>query len=215
MGMTGRSDQTNLSRNLTATNTFVSIIRDIVTMAAAPPKTGPKTIDKVREAIDTIEDKKGASVIAIKSYIMSTWPETNPSQLKNNLKKAIEKGFETGLFKRSKNSEVQGPGLSGRILLNKDFLAAEAKAKASKEKLAEKKAKEAEKKGEKKAEKSTEKKSEKKTEKKTAKRDKSASRSKSRSKSRSQSRGSSQSPPRKTAKKTTKKTAKPKTDTKS
>merc|ERR1711988_1882652 len=111
-----------------------------LTMAAAP-----KTIDKVREAIERTGDKKGASVVAIKNYILATWPDTNPTQLKSHLKKAIEKGFEKGLFKRSKTSEVQGPGLTGSIMLNKDFIAAEAKAKASKEKLAEKKAEKKEK----------------------------------------------------------------------
>merc|ERR1712038_2204344 len=100
----------------------------------------PKTIDKVREAIERTGDKKGASVVAIKNYILATWPDTNPTQLKSHLKKAIEKGFEKGLFKRSKTSEVQGPGLTGSIMLNKDFIAAEAKAKASK-KTAEKSAK--------------------------------------------------------------------------
>merc|ERR1712038_462653 len=153
----------------------------------------PKTIDKVREAIERTGDKKGASVVAIKNYILATWPDTNPTQLKSHLKKAIEKGFEKGLFKRSKTSEVQGPGLTGSIMLNKDFIAAEAKAKASKEKLAEKKA-------EKKEKAST-------TVKKTSKKEKSANRSKSRSKSRS----SSQSPVKKATKKTAEKTAKPKT----
>jgi len=162
-------------------------------MAATAPKTGPKTLYKVREAIEKTGDKKGASIVAIKNYILATWPDTNPSQLKSHLKKAIEKGFEQGLFKRPKSSEAQGPGLSGSIMLNKEFIAAEAKTKVAKEKLAEKK-----------AEKKTTT-----TVKKTAKKDKSPSRSKSRS--------SSQSPAKKPVKKAAK-AANPKTtktDTKS
>jgi len=142
----------------------------------------PNTLNKVREAIERAGDKKGTSVVAIKNYIVATWPESDNAQLKNHLKKAIEKGFQLEMFKRPKNSEVIGPSLQGRIMINKDFVAAEDKAKKAKEKAAEKKSAAAEKKKEKK--------------------DKSPTRSSSQSppkkkKAKSPARSSSQSPPKK------------------
>lgn len=113
--------------------------------ATKPAPAGPKTIDMVRQAIEDLNDKKGASVISIKSYILKTWPDVNPNLLKSRLKKAVEKGFEQGLFVRPAKADTQGPGLTGRIKINKDHVAAEEKAKKAKAKATTKKAVTAEK----------------------------------------------------------------------
>lgn len=72
------------------------------------PKASPKTLDMVIEAIRKLEDRKGASVVAIKNYILTTYPEKDPAHVKSSLKKAIQKGFEEELLVRPKSSEVQG-----------------------------------------------------------------------------------------------------------
>lgn len=80
--------------------------------AAAKPKakkvsTGPKTTDMVVEAIAALNDRKGASVPAIKKYIVEKYA-ADPSMLKHRLKKALEKGIESGQIVRPKGAEETG-----------------------------------------------------------------------------------------------------------
>ena len=92
-------------------HTYVDPSRDKMTGDAAKPKaasTGPKTLDMVRAAIEANSDRKGTSVPAIKSYIIGHYPDVDPQRLKFRLKKAIEKGFESGLLCRPKSSEFTG-----------------------------------------------------------------------------------------------------------
>ncbi|XP_071486391.1 uncharacterized protein [Diadema antillarum] len=78
----------------------------------------PKYIDMVVDAIKQLDEKKGASVIAVKQWIMQTYPEIDQARLKGQLKMAITKGVASGIIVRPKKSEGMGT-LTGRYKLGK------------------------------------------------------------------------------------------------
>lgn len=77
----------------------------------------PKTFDMVVEAIKTLKDKKGTSVQAIKSFILSHYPTVSAAHLTSGLRRAIKSGLESGAFVRPKDSQANG--VSGRLRLGK------------------------------------------------------------------------------------------------
>nr|AAB48830.1 cleavage stage histone H1 [Psammechinus miliaris] len=79
----------------------------------------PKYNDMLIEALKALDEKKGASVIAIKHWIIQTYPEVNQTRMKNLLRMAIKRGVESGLIVRPKKSEGMGAALTGRFKLGK------------------------------------------------------------------------------------------------
>lgn len=77
----------------------------------------PKTMDMVVEAIKTLKDRKGISVQAIKSYILSHYATVSPTHLTSSLRRALKTGIESGVLVRPKDSNASG--VSGRLRLGK------------------------------------------------------------------------------------------------
>lgn len=102
------------------------------------PATHPSWYEMVIEAVSSNKDSKGASVQAIKTYIVATYPTVDQNSMRHHIKRALEKGIKLKLLKRPKASE-DATGLTGRFKLDKVTVAAEAKAKAKKLKKAEEK----------------------------------------------------------------------------
>ena len=95
----------------------------------ATASTQPKTIDMVVEAISAQTDRKGASVPSIKSYILEKYVSVDPNMLKSRLKRALEKGLESGVIVRPKGWEESGSTLVGRFRVDKTKLAGAKKEK--------------------------------------------------------------------------------------
>ena len=72
------------------------------------PSTNPTTLAMVVEAIGALQDRKGASIQAIKGYILDKYPTVDPATMKSRLKKAIQKGIDNGTIVRPKSSEEAG-----------------------------------------------------------------------------------------------------------
>lgn len=77
---------------------------------------GPKTVDMVVDAITTLNDRKGASIQAIKAFILEKHPTIDPVRLKSMLKKAIKKGMESGVIVRPKSSDASGGCFVSKVL---------------------------------------------------------------------------------------------------
>ncbi len=79
---------------------------DEATINTAPA--GTNTLDMVLAAITSINDRKGATVPAIKTFILANYTTVDPTRLRSRLKKALEKGFDMGIIARPKTSDVSG-----------------------------------------------------------------------------------------------------------
>ncbi|XP_034973289.2 sperm-specific protein PHI-2B/PHI-3-like [Zootoca vivipara] len=100
-----------------------------LTSPVARPKTqNPPTLTMVMEAVKTLDEPKGVSVVAIKRYILGSYPGVDPIRLKYALKVALAKGLERGSLIRPRNSSALGA--TGRFKLGPE----EAKEKKRQEK---------------------------------------------------------------------------------
>ncbi|XP_006820305.2 sperm-specific protein PHI-2B/PHI-3-like, partial [Saccoglossus kowalevskii] len=77
----------------------------------------PKTMDMVVEALTTLKDRKGISVQAIKTYILTHYTTVSPTHLTSSLRRALKTGLESGMLVRPKDSHANG--VSGRLRLGK------------------------------------------------------------------------------------------------
>lgn len=68
----------------------------------------PPTLQMVKEALRAHDAKKGASVVAIKRFILAKYPTVDPIRLKYLLKKALSKGLSCGELVRPHNSTAVG-----------------------------------------------------------------------------------------------------------
>lgn len=62
----------------------------------------------VKEALRAHDEKKGASVVAIKRFILAKYPSVDPIRLKYLLKQALSKGLSCGELVRPHNSSAVG-----------------------------------------------------------------------------------------------------------
>ena len=68
----------------------------------------PPTLHMVIEAVRAQGGKQGASVIAIKRFILAKYPTVDPIRLKYLLKRALSKGLSRGDLVRPRNSSATG-----------------------------------------------------------------------------------------------------------
>ncbi|RMB99075.1 hypothetical protein DUI87_24621 [Hirundo rustica rustica] len=68
----------------------------------------PPTLHMVKEALRAHDEKKGASVVAIKRFILAKYPTVDPIRLKYLLKQALSKGLSCGDLVRPHNSSAVG-----------------------------------------------------------------------------------------------------------
>ncbi|NXN02832.1 B4 protein, partial [Sylvia borin] len=72
------------------------------------PTQHPPTLHMVKEALRAHDEKKGASVVAIKRFILGKYPTVDPIRLKYQLKQALSKGLSCGDLVRPPNSSAVG-----------------------------------------------------------------------------------------------------------
>lgn len=68
----------------------------------------PPTLHMVLEALQAQDGKKGASVVAIKRFILTKYPTVDPVRLKYLLKRALATGLSRGFLVRPHNSSALG-----------------------------------------------------------------------------------------------------------
>ncbi|KAM3622380.1 uncharacterized protein V6R79_023969 [Siganus canaliculatus] len=78
--------------------------------------THPSTAIMVKEALKTLDSRKGVSSQAIQSYIKQKYPSVDLVRLKHLVRRALKKGLETGTLVRPANSNVT-TGATGKFRL--------------------------------------------------------------------------------------------------
>ncbi|XP_054371993.1 histone H1.8 [Molothrus ater] len=79
----------------------------------------PPTLQMVKEALRAHDEKKGASVVAIKRFILAKYPTVDPIRLKYLLKQALSKGLSCGDLVRPHNSSAVGATGTFKLALKK------------------------------------------------------------------------------------------------
>ncbi|XP_053809777.1 histone H1.8 [Vidua chalybeata] len=79
----------------------------------------PPTLQMVKEALRAHDEKKGASVVAIKRFILAKYPTVDPIRLKYLLKQALSKGLSCGDLVRPQNSSSVGATGTFKLALRK------------------------------------------------------------------------------------------------
>lgn len=80
----------------------------------------PSTLQMVIEALQTKDRKKGASISAIKKFILTNYPAVGPCRLTYWLKLALNKGLNSGVLMRPSNSTATGT--TGTFLVSRGML---------------------------------------------------------------------------------------------
>ncbi|CDQ74531.1 unnamed protein product [Oncorhynchus mykiss] len=68
----------------------------------------PPTMIMVKEALKELDSRKGVSSQAIRSYITEKYPSLDQVRLKYMMRKALNKGIESGVLARPPNSTASG-----------------------------------------------------------------------------------------------------------
>ncbi|XP_038004955.1 histone H1.8 [Motacilla alba alba] len=79
----------------------------------------PPTLQMIKEALQAHDEKKGASVVAIKRFILAKYPTVDPIRLKYMLKQALSKGLSCGELVRPHNSTAVGATGTFKLALKK------------------------------------------------------------------------------------------------
>ncbi|XP_033373464.1 histone H1oo isoform X1 [Parus major] len=79
----------------------------------------PPTLQMIKEALRAHDEKKGASVVAIKRFILAKYPTVDPIRLKYMLKQALSKGLSCGDLVRPHNSSAVGATGTFKLALKK------------------------------------------------------------------------------------------------
>uniref|UniRef100_A0A8C9NUU7 H1.8 linker histone n=1 Tax=Serinus canaria TaxID=9135 RepID=A0A8C9NUU7_SERCA len=90
----------------------------------------PPTLQMVKEALRAHDEKKGASVVAIKRFILTKYPSVDPIRLKYLLKQALSKGLSCGDLVRPHRSTAVGA--TGTFKVSEDAAAAPDRGQAPK-----------------------------------------------------------------------------------
>ncbi|RLV89065.1 hypothetical protein DV515_00015071 [Chloebia gouldiae] len=70
----------------------------------------PPTLQMVKEALRAHDEKKGASAVAIRRFILAKYPTVDSIRLKYLLKRALSKGLSCGDLVRHNSSSVGATG---------------------------------------------------------------------------------------------------------
>uniref|UniRef100_A0A8C4U015 H15 domain-containing protein n=1 Tax=Falco tinnunculus TaxID=100819 RepID=A0A8C4U015_FALTI len=81
----------------------------------------PSTPHIVTEALQAQDKRKGASIVAIKRFILAKYPTVDPGHLGDLLKQALSKGLSCGDLVRPHNSSAMGA--TGRFKVDRGLLA--------------------------------------------------------------------------------------------
>ncbi|XP_062845289.1 protein B4 [Trichomycterus rosablanca] len=76
----------------------------------------PPTMEMIKEALKELDQRKGVSAQAIRSYIKEKYTTMDESRIKLMVRKALIKGIESGVFVRPANSSTT-TGAQGRFRL--------------------------------------------------------------------------------------------------
>ncbi|XP_067295993.1 linker histone H1M [Pseudorasbora parva] len=87
----------------------------------------PSAMDMVKEALKELDSRKGVSAQAIRGYVKEKYKTVDENRLKLMVRRALNKGIETGVFVRPANSGTTTTGAQGRFRI-----AAKTKAKEPK-----------------------------------------------------------------------------------
>ncbi|XP_055562522.1 LOW QUALITY PROTEIN: histone H1.8 [Falco cherrug] len=68
----------------------------------------PSTLHMVTEALQAQDERKGASIVATKRFILAKYPTVDPGHLGDLLKQALSKGLSCGDLVRPHNSSAMG-----------------------------------------------------------------------------------------------------------
>ncbi|XP_023790818.1 histone H1oo isoform X2 [Cyanistes caeruleus] len=79
----------------------------------------PPTLQMIKEALRAHDEKKGASVVAIKRFILAKYPTVDPIRLKYMLKQGLSKGLSCGDLVRPHNSSAVGATGTFKLALKK------------------------------------------------------------------------------------------------
>jgi len=72
-------------------------------------------MEMVKEALKELDTRKGVSAQAIRTYIKEKYKTVDETRLKFMVRKALNKGIETGVFVRPANSGATMTGAQGRF----------------------------------------------------------------------------------------------------
>ncbi|XP_016099981.1 linker histone H1M isoform X2 [Sinocyclocheilus grahami] len=75
----------------------------------------PSTMEMVKEALKELDSRKGVSAQAIRGYIKEKYTTVDETRLKFMVRRALNKGIETGVFVRPANSGSTTTGAQGRF----------------------------------------------------------------------------------------------------
>ncbi|KAK2911354.1 hypothetical protein Q8A67_003487 [Cirrhinus molitorella] len=78
----------------------------------------PSTMEMVKEALKELDSRKGVSAQAIRGYIKEKYTSVDETRLKFMVRRALNKGIETGVFVRPANSGST-TGAQGRFRIAK------------------------------------------------------------------------------------------------
>ncbi|KAL0192048.1 hypothetical protein M9458_010344, partial [Cirrhinus mrigala] len=79
----------------------------------------PSTMEMVKEALKELDSRKGVSAQAIRGYIKERYTTVDETRLKFMVRRALNKGIETGVFVRPANSGSTTTGAQGRFRIAK------------------------------------------------------------------------------------------------
>lgn len=81
----------------------------------------PPTMEMVKEALLALDQRKGVSAQAIRSFIKEKYRTVDETRLKTMARKALVKGLESGVFVRPANSTTT-TGAQGRFRVRSCFM---------------------------------------------------------------------------------------------